>query len=245
MIKAILVVDADGKRIMARYYGAPEFPTGEAETTFEKKLYDKTMRTNAKNEGALARLESPLAPALSHRSEAQGCGRAPLAALACPPRPPRPRSACVLAAEVIMFDNIVTVYRNSADVWFYVTPRRLKSAKVAAPQLATPASSGGERRVWPAPPTLSSGRRAAGRSERPRRGRRLRRRPHRSRLFRRPDEPLGPGLLRRWPARGRATPNPEPNLEPKSSPGGGEPARERADPRARAHGAAGGAQHPA
>ena len=68
MIKAILVVDADGKRIMARYYGAPEFPTGEAETTFEKKLYDKTMRTNAKNEGALARLESPLAPALCHPS---------------------------------------------------------------------------------------------------------------------------------------------------------------------------------
>ena len=58
MVKAILVVDADGKRIMARYYGAPEFPTGEAETTFEKKLYDKTMRTNAKNEGAPARLEA-------------------------------------------------------------------------------------------------------------------------------------------------------------------------------------------
>ena len=58
MIKAILVVDGDGKRIMARYYGAPEFPTGEAETTFEKKLYDKTMRTNAKNEGAPARLEA-------------------------------------------------------------------------------------------------------------------------------------------------------------------------------------------
>lgn len=96
MIKAILVVDADGKRIMARYYGAPEFPTGEAETTFEKKLYDKTMRTNAKNEGALARLESPLAPALSHRSEAQGCGRAPLAALACPP--PTPSTTLCLRA---------------------------------------------------------------------------------------------------------------------------------------------------
>merc|ERR1712008_669547 len=50
-----------------------DIPMIKAETTFEKKLYDKTMRTNAKNE-----------------------------------------------AEVIMFDNIVTVYRNSADVWFYV-----------------------------------------------------------------------------------------------------------------------------
>merc|ERR1712008_568720 len=50
-----------------------DIPMIKAETTFEKKLYDKTMRTNAKNE-----------------------------------------------AEVIMFDKIVTVYRNSADVWFYV-----------------------------------------------------------------------------------------------------------------------------
>lgn len=120
MVKAILVVDGDGKRIMARYYGAPEFPTGEAEATFEKKLYDKTMRTNAKNEGAPARRD-----ALWRQRRAglwpQGCGRAPLAALPCPSRRPQPRSARVLAAEVIMFDNIVTVYRNSADVWFYVT----------------------------------------------------------------------------------------------------------------------------
>merc|ERR1711865_588988 len=45
-----------------------------------KKLYDKTMGTNAKNE-----------------------------------------------AEVIMFDNIVTVYRNSADVWFYVVGSQLEN----------------------------------------------------------------------------------------------------------------------
>ena len=87
MIKAILVVDGDGKRIMARYYGAPEFPTGEAEATFEKKLYDKTMRTNAKNEGAPLRLD-----ALWRQRRAglwpQGCGRAPLAALPCPSRRP-------------------------------------------------------------------------------------------------------------------------------------------------------------
>ena len=127
MIKAILVVDGDGKRIMARYYGAPEFPTGEAETTFEKKLYDKTMRTNAKNEGAPARLE-----ALSGASAEPVSGPRAVATRRTPPcsapRPPQPRSACVLAAEVIMFDNIVTVYRNSADVWFYVTQLRLKSA---------------------------------------------------------------------------------------------------------------------
>eukprot|EP00908_Phaeocystis_cordata_P009658 Transcript_20452.p2 GENE.Transcript_20452~~Transcript_20452.p2 ORF type:complete len:190 (-),score=96.07 Transcript_20452:1414-1983(-) len=79
-IKAILIVDGEGKRIMARYYGAPEFPSSVEEASFEKKLYDKTMRTNAKNE-----------------------------------------------AEVIMFDNIVTVYRNSADVWFYVVGSQIEN----------------------------------------------------------------------------------------------------------------------
>ena len=56
-IKAILIVDGEGKRIMARYYGAPEFPSSVEEASFEKKLYDKTMRTNAKNEGAPRRPE--------------------------------------------------------------------------------------------------------------------------------------------------------------------------------------------
>ena len=51
-IKAILVVDADGKRILSRYYSA-DWATAADETSFEKKLYDKTMRTNAKNEGGL------------------------------------------------------------------------------------------------------------------------------------------------------------------------------------------------
>ena len=85
MIKAILVVDGDGKRIMARYYGAPEFPTGEAETTFEKKLYDKTMRTNAKNEGAPARLE-----ALSGASAEPVSGPRALATHRSPPCPAPP-----------------------------------------------------------------------------------------------------------------------------------------------------------
>ena len=46
------VVDADGKRILSRYYSA-DWSTSSDEQSFEKKLYDKTMRTNAKNEGGL------------------------------------------------------------------------------------------------------------------------------------------------------------------------------------------------
>jgi len=71
-IKSLLVLDSDGKRIISRYYKG-EFASLAEETAFEKKLSDKTIRTNAKNE-----------------------------------------------AEIVMFDNMVTVYRNSADVWFYV-----------------------------------------------------------------------------------------------------------------------------
>jgi len=66
------VLDGDGKRVVARYY-KNQYATLQEETAFEKKLYDKTMRSNAKTE-----------------------------------------------AEIVMFDNMICVYRNSADVWFYV-----------------------------------------------------------------------------------------------------------------------------
>jgi hypothetical protein len=118
-IKAILIVDGEGKRIMARYYGAPEFPSSVEEASFEKKLYDKTMRTNAKNEGAPPRpeLEDGAPSELCSARQQLSCP-APQARVARPPPERRgPAFACLAAAEVIMFDNIVTVYRNSADVW--------------------------------------------------------------------------------------------------------------------------------
>ena len=52
-IKALVVVDGDGKRIVSRYYKT-DLATLADEHAFEKKLFDKTIRTNAKNEGALA-----------------------------------------------------------------------------------------------------------------------------------------------------------------------------------------------
>ena len=71
-IRALVVLDAEGKRIVSRYY-KNDFTSLVEEHAFEKKLFEKTMRTNAKNE-----------------------------------------------AEIIMFDNMITVYRNSSDVWFFV-----------------------------------------------------------------------------------------------------------------------------
>merc|ERR1711871_381270 len=71
-VAAILLLDGDGKRIVVRYYRS-SFATAADEMAFEKKLFDKTARTNAKNE-----------------------------------------------AEIIILDSLVTVYRNSCDVWLYV-----------------------------------------------------------------------------------------------------------------------------
>lgn len=71
-VAAILLLDADGKRIIVRYYKS-SFATTAEEMAFEKKLHDKTVRTNAKTE-----------------------------------------------PEIIILDGLVTVYRNSADIWMYV-----------------------------------------------------------------------------------------------------------------------------
>lgn len=71
-VKGILVLDGDGKRVVARYY-TTHFASSTEELAFEKKLFDKTARTNAKTE-----------------------------------------------AEIIILDGLITVYKNSADVWIYV-----------------------------------------------------------------------------------------------------------------------------
>ena len=50
-VSALIVLDGEGKRIVVRYYRS-SFTTPAEEMAFEKKLFDKTIRTNAKNEGA-------------------------------------------------------------------------------------------------------------------------------------------------------------------------------------------------
>ena len=57
-----MLLDGEGKRIVVRYYRG-NFATVADEMAFEKKLFDKTMRTNAKNEGAvLARMRAAPTP---------------------------------------------------------------------------------------------------------------------------------------------------------------------------------------
>ena len=48
---AVVLLDTDGKRIVAKYFKS-NFASSAEELAFEKKLSDKTMRTNAKTEGA-------------------------------------------------------------------------------------------------------------------------------------------------------------------------------------------------
>ena len=71
-VAAVVLLDGEGKRIVVRYFG-DKFADAKEEMAFEKKLFDKTARTNAKNE-----------------------------------------------AEIILMDGLVTVYRNTSDVWMYV-----------------------------------------------------------------------------------------------------------------------------
>lgn len=78
-ISAMILLDSEGKRIVVKYY-KNMFATAADEMAFEKKLFDKTVRTNAKSE-----------------------------------------------AEIIILDGLVSVYRNSSDVWLYVVGSQMEN----------------------------------------------------------------------------------------------------------------------
>ena len=46
-VKAILVLDNDGKRLISKYYDNITFPSKENQLNFESKLYEKTNRSDA------------------------------------------------------------------------------------------------------------------------------------------------------------------------------------------------------
>lgn len=73
MVKNLLLLDAEGKRVAVKYY-SPEWTSVNAQANFEKSVYAKTCRTNARSE-----------------------------------------------AEIIMFDDVIVVYKFIGDLMFYVT----------------------------------------------------------------------------------------------------------------------------
>ena len=88
-ISAVVLLDSDGKRIVVKYFKSP-FASSTEEMAFEKRLFDKTARTNAKSE-----------------------------------------------AEIIILDGLVTVYRNSADVWLYVVGTQTENELILVNMLTT------------------------------------------------------------------------------------------------------------
>ena len=101
-VKGLLVLDGDGKRIVARYFSS-HFASATDELAFEKKLFDKTARTNAKTEGAMVLMLRPSAWFGAARSLTLFCARPPLqpsvASHCSPHRALATRSACLGRAE--------------------------------------------------------------------------------------------------------------------------------------------------
>lgn len=50
MVKNILLLDSEGKRIAVKYY-SDDWPTNAAKEAFEKAVFNKTQKTNARSEG--------------------------------------------------------------------------------------------------------------------------------------------------------------------------------------------------
>ena len=72
-MKGLLVLDGEGKRIVARYYSS-HFASSTEELAFEKRLFDKTARTNAKTEGeSLPRSPTPAVRPFTWRTAKRPC----------------------------------------------------------------------------------------------------------------------------------------------------------------------------
>ena len=158
----MLVLDSDGKRVAVKYYDAESQELSE-QLAFEKSLYAKTSRTNARGEGASARTcaagvswrDAPghafiayelflgLMPWQSNPARYCLLSGSPTP-FAPPPLPFSPRlpppptrtthdalrahsaDACICrlahscTAEIIMFDNVIVVYKFIGDLMFFV-----------------------------------------------------------------------------------------------------------------------------
>ncbi|KAL6562017.1 Coatomer subunit zeta-2 [Orobanche gracilis] len=89
-VKNILLLDSEGKRVVVKYY-SDDWPTNNAKEAFEKAVFTKTHKTNARTEGGRRHLPPPwLRPAYRN-------------------------------AEIAMFENNIIVYKFVQDLHFYVT----------------------------------------------------------------------------------------------------------------------------
>ncbi|KAG2689098.1 hypothetical protein I3760_09G124300 [Carya illinoinensis] len=56
-IKNILLLDSEGKRVAAKYYSG-DWPTNSAKEAFEKAVFTKTQKTNARTEAEIGMFEN-------------------------------------------------------------------------------------------------------------------------------------------------------------------------------------------
>ncbi|CAA3029448.1 coatomer subunit zeta-1-like [Olea europaea var. sylvestris] len=56
-VKNILLLDSEGKRIAVKYY-SDDWPTNNAKEAFEKAVFNKTQKTNARTEAEITMLEN-------------------------------------------------------------------------------------------------------------------------------------------------------------------------------------------
>ncbi|KAG6431488.1 hypothetical protein SASPL_109567 [Salvia splendens] len=56
-IKNILLLDSEGKRVAVKYY-SDEWPTNSAKLAFEKSIFTKTQKTNARTEAEITMVEN-------------------------------------------------------------------------------------------------------------------------------------------------------------------------------------------
>ncbi|BBH01062.1 SNARE-like superfamily protein [Prunus dulcis] len=58
-IKNILLLDSEGKRVAVKYY-SEDWPTNSAKESFEKAVFTKTQKTNARTEAEIAMFENTI-----------------------------------------------------------------------------------------------------------------------------------------------------------------------------------------
>ncbi|CAI0424483.1 unnamed protein product [Linum tenue] len=57
-VKNILVLDSEGKRVAVKYYSDEDWPTNGAKEAFEKTVFTKTHKTNARTEAEVTMIDS-------------------------------------------------------------------------------------------------------------------------------------------------------------------------------------------
>ncbi|TXG68521.1 hypothetical protein EZV62_003456 [Acer yangbiense] len=103
-VKNILLLDSEGKRVAVRYY-SDDWPTNVTKLAFEKNMFIKTMKTNARMEGYIIHTLSRTTFFIDFASLGRG-----LVSFHNP-----------YAADITILDDNIIVYKFVQDLHFFVT----------------------------------------------------------------------------------------------------------------------------